>query len=63
MVNAAIKQGHWPDICKIEIVTPVPKEFPTKTIDQLRNISGLTNLNNLVVSDIKDQLDPSQYAN
>ena len=71
VVNAAIKQGHWPDICKIEIVTPVPKVFPTKTIDRLRNISGLTNLNkifekliiSLVVSDMKDQLDPSQYAN
>ena len=71
VVNAAIKQGHWPDICKMEIVTPVPKEIPTKTIDQLRNISGLTNLNkifekliiNLVVSDMKEHLDPSQFAN
>ena len=71
VVNASIRQGQWPDICKMEIVTPVPKEFPTKTIDQLRNISGLTNLNKifeklivkLVVQDMKENLDPSQYAN
>ena len=71
VVNASIRQGQWPDICKMEIVTPVPKEFPTKTIDQLRNISGLTNLFKifeklivkLVVQDMKENLDPSQYAN
>ena len=55
----------------MEIVTPIPKEIPTKTIDQLRNISGLINLNKifeklivkLVVDDMKEKLDPSQYAN
>ena len=71
VINASILQGNWPDICKMEIVTPIPKEYPTKTIDQLRNISGLSNLNKifeklivkLVVQDMKEQLDPSQFAN
>ena len=71
VINASIRQGTWPSICKMEIVTPVPKEHPTKSIDQLRNISGLTNLNKvfekliirLVVDDMKAKIDPSQYAN
>ena len=71
VINASIRQGTWPSICKMEIVTPIPKEHPTKSIDQLRNISGLTNLNKvfekliirLVVDDMKAKIDPSQYAN
>ena len=55
----------------MEMVTPVPKEYPTKSIDQLRNISGLLNLDKvaeklvsrLIISDMKSSLDPSQYAN
>ena len=71
VVNASIKQGCWPDIFKLEIVTPVPKVFPPKSIDELRNISGLLNLDKvaekiiakMMISDMKDKLDPSQYAN
>ena len=44
LINTSIRQGKWPDIFKVEIVTPVPKEFPPKDIDQLRNVSGLLNL-------------------
>ena len=57
---------NWPII-----VTPAPKEFPSKDIDQLRNISSLLYLDKiaekllseLIISDIKKKLDPSQYAN
>ena len=28
LLNTAIKQGSWPDIFKLEIVTPIPKKFP-----------------------------------
>ena len=42
--NASVKQGCWPEIFKLEIVTPVPKVFPPKSIDELRNISGLLNI-------------------
>ena len=71
LINSSIREGIWPDICKLEIVTPVPKEYPPKEIDHLRNISGLLNLDKiaeklitrLIISDMKHNLDPSQYAN
>ena len=71
VINCYIRQGKWPDTYKLEIVTPVPKEFPPKNIDQLRNISGLLNLDKvaeklvskLMISDMKEKMDPSQYAN
>ena len=47
VINASIVQGCWPDILKREIVTPVPKIFPPKDIDDLRNISGLLNLDKI----------------
>ena len=71
LINSSIKQGRWPDIFKLEIVTPVPKEYPIKNLDMLRNISGLINLDKvaekmiskLIISDMKTKLDPTQYAN
>ena len=71
VLNASIRQGCWPDILKMEIVTPVPKKFPPKTVEDLRNISGLLNLDKIaekiiskmMVSDMKENIDPSQYAN
>ena len=41
VINSSIVQGIWPSILKLEIVTPVAKVFPPKSMDQLRNISGL----------------------
>ena len=71
VINTALKQGIWPDILKHEIVTPVPKKSSPKNVDELRNISGLLNLDKLfekivskmVIRDMKKQIDPSQYAN
>ena len=71
LVNRCIKEGAWPNIFKSEIVTPVPKVYPTKRIEDLRNITGLFTLNKvmeksiaeLMVNDMKEKLDPSQYAN
>ena len=71
IINSSIRKGVWPEIFKMEIVTPVPKKKPTKTMDQLRNISGLLNLSKiaekliskLIIADMKNNLDPSQYAN
>ena len=71
LVNRCIKEGAWPNIFKSEIVTPVPKVYPTKRIGDLRNITGLFTLNKvmeksiaeLMVNDMKEKLDPSQYAN
>ena len=66
-----IKEGAWPDILKCEVVTPIPKVFPPVKVENLRNISGLLIMNKiaekciaeLIISDIKTKLDPSQYAN
>ena len=71
VINSSIKQGCWPDILKLEIVTPVPKVFPPKNIDELRNISGLLNLDKvaekiiskMMIADMRKHIDPSQYAN
>ena len=71
VINTSIRQGCFPDIFKLELVTPVPKVFPPKTIDDLRNISGLLNLDKvaekvlakMMISDMKKNIDPSQYAN
>ena len=71
VTNSLIQQGCWPGIFKLEIVTPVPKTYPLKNIDDLRNISGLINLekisekiiSKMLISDMKDNIDPSQYAN
>ena len=43
VINTSIKQGCWPDIFKLEIVTPIPKVPKPKNMDELRNISGLIN--------------------
>ena len=72
VLNSSIKQGKWPEIFKLEIVTPVPKEYPPKDIDELRNISGLLNLDKiaeklitkLIISDMKTILTlPSMQTN
>ena len=47
VINSMIMHGCWPDILKFETVTPVPKVNPPKTVDQLRNISGLLNLDKI----------------
>ena len=49
----------------------VPKIHPLKTIEDLRNISGLLNLDKvaekiiykMMISDMKKNIDPSQFAN
>ena len=71
IINASVRQGIWPNIFKVESVTPVPKVFPPNNIDDLRNISGLLNLNKIaekiiskmLIEDMRESLDPSQYAN
>ena len=71
ILNASIARGEYPQIYKFEISTPVPKVHPTEKISQLRNISGLLNFDKimekliaeLMISDMADSLDPSQYGN
>ena len=71
IINTSIRRGEYPNIFKFEISTPVPKIHPTETTKQLRNISGLMNfdkvmeklLSRLIISDMQDKLNPSQYGN
>ena len=71
IINSSIKQGIWPAKWKQEYVTPVPKVFPTKLLKNLRSISGLMTFNKIqekliseiIISDMKESMDPSQYGN
>ena len=40
VVNTCISKGEYPNIWKVEYVTPVPKVYPQKDPTQLRKISG-----------------------
>ena len=71
IINSSIRLGKWSKLYKAESVTPVPKVFPPKGIEDLRNISGLLTFNKvaekmiaeLIIKDMSATLDPSQYAN
>ena len=41
LLNKCIKEGIWPDIFKYEVVTLIPKVFPPKRVEDLRNIIDL----------------------
>ena len=71
IINTSIRRGEYPKLYKFEISTPVPKSYPPKNISEVRNISGLLNfdkimeklLSELIISDMKPNMDPSQYGN
>ena len=71
IINQSILKGKWASIYKKEIITPIPKTYPPEKIDQLRPIASLLNLNkiqeraiaDMVINDMEDHLDPSQYGN
>ena len=67
----AILHGEYPDIYKLEIVTPAPKVYPPQTTRDLRKIAGTPNfsrifekfLAEIMIEDMKPTRDPSQYGN
>ena len=71
IINNCIQSGTWPDYLKHEMVTPIPKVSHPKVIDDLRNISGLMNVNKVmekvtskwIISDMKKKMDPAQFGN
>ena len=71
MINHSIKTGSWPDQYKLELITPVGKQLPVELLEQLRPISNLPICNKiqeaciseLVISDMKMGLDPTQFGN
>ena len=71
IINTGLSVGQWPKIYKKETITPIPKQYPPESMEMLRPISNLPNLNKImekiicemVISDMKKSLDPSQYGN
>ena len=66
IINTAIRLGEWPDIYKIETITPVPKVRPTKLLEDLWPITNLFTyckigekiICEMVVKDMVQQMDP-----
>ena len=71
ILNCMVRQGEFPDIWKLEMVTPVPKVYPPASVNDLMKISGLKNfskiaekiLGNFLILDMSETRDPSQYGN
>ena len=69
--NTSLLRGEYPQIFKYEVCTPVPKCFPPKKVEKMRNISGLLNfdgifekmLSELIISDMQKTMDPTQFGN
>ena len=67
IINQSISNGKWANIYKKEIITPIPKTFPPESVDQLRPIANLLNINkiqeraiaDMLIEDMQDHLDPS----
>ena len=66
-----VERGEFPNIWKVEMVTPAPKVYPPESVDDLRKISGLKNfskiaekiLGSFLISDMAGTRDTSQYGN
>ena len=58
-------------IYNFEVTTPVPKKYPVKSMEQMRNISGLLTadkvfeklLSEIIVFDMKEKAEISQFGN
>ena len=69
--NRCCKAGEYPNIWKLEMITPIPKQYPTEAPKHLRKISGTLIFSKLfekflskaLVSDMLPHSDPSQYGN
>ena len=71
IVNHCLTQGIYPDIWKLEYVTPVPKVHPPEKLSDLTRISGLLNLSKItdkviaeiIAADMQKSRDRAQYGN
>ena len=71
VINSIVGQGQYPEIWKIEMVSPMAKVFPPQTVEELRKISGLKNFSKItekiigdwMISDMSEKRDISQYGN
>ena len=71
LVTSCMKWGVYPNIYKVENVTPVPKTFPPEKLKNMRKISGLFNfskifdkiIGEMMIDDMAESRDPCQYGN
>ena len=71
LINSCMSTGIYPNLWKVETVTPVPKVFPPEQLKDLRKISGLLNfskitdkaISELLAEDMEMKRDKSQYGN
>ena len=71
IINFCLQNGVYPNLWKMESVTPVPKTFPTEKIKDLRKISGLLNFSKVtdkivgeyLIEDMAPTRDPAQFGN
>ena len=71
LINNCLQQGIYPNIWKVEYVSPVPKVFPPERLKDLRKISGLLNFSKItdkalaeyIADDMQYKRDKSQYGN
>ena len=71
ILNSCISQGHWPNMYKIEAITPIPKQFPPADVSMLRPISLLyfferimeSLIGDIMIKDMRAKMDPAQFGN
>ena len=71
IINFCLQNGVYPNIWKMESVTPVPKFFPTEKLKDLRKISGLLNFSKVtdkivgefLIEDMAPTHDLAQFGN
>ena len=71
IINFCLKNGVYPNVWKVESVTPAPKVFPPETLKDLRKISGLLNFSKVtdkivgefLIEDMAHTRDLAQYGN
>ena len=71
LINSCFNQGIYPELWKMEYVTPVPKVYPPEKLKDLRKISGLMNFSKvtdkiiaeLISDDMTHSRDRAQYGN
>ena len=71
IINSMIKNGEYPNIWKVEAITPAPKVFPPPKVSNLRKISGTLQFSKIaekivskfVIQDMMPTREKSQYGN
>ena len=70
ILNTCLTRGEWPNLWKIEAITPIPKVIPPLKMSKLRPISVLKYFNkiaekifsDMMIEDMKEKMDISQFG-